>query len=147
MVSTNGSQSAKLPTKEDETEKMIKEDGNSIEQVEEDGDGDSDSDSDGDDSEHAGVVQDENEENVKLRATPSKKKTSLFLNSDKKKNRNEKNALTHLIPGYTARMRLESSSLDKYKCGIRELGRRAERTMHPPETLSSKQLPKKSTTT
>lgn len=38
-----------------------------------------------------------------------------------------KNALTSLIPGYTAPMRLDSSSLDKYKCDISELGKRAER--------------------
>lgn len=38
-----------------------------------------------------------------------------------------RNALTHLIPGYTAPMRLDSSTLNKYRCGINELGRRAER--------------------
>ncbi|KAG7348016.1 Fcf2 pre-rRNA processing [Nitzschia inconspicua] len=42
----------------------------------------------------------------------------------------EKNALTHLIPGYTAPMKLLSSSLDKFRPagGIRELQKRAERT-------------------
>ncbi|KAG7368687.1 Fcf2 pre-rRNA processing [Nitzschia inconspicua] len=41
-----------------------------------------------------------------------------------------KNALTHLIPGYTAPMKLLSSSLDKFRPagGIRELQKRAERT-------------------
>ncbi|VEU34502.1 unnamed protein product [Pseudo-nitzschia multistriata] len=39
----------------------------------------------------------------------------------------KKNALTHLVPGYTARMKLDSSSLDRYRCGIGELGRRAEK--------------------
>jgi hypothetical protein len=42
----------------------------------------------------------------------------------------EGNALTHLIPGYTAPMKLNTSSLDKFRPpgGIRELQRRAERT-------------------
>lgn len=39
-----------------------------------------------------------------------------------------KNALTSLIPGYTAPMRLDSSSLDKYRCNMKELGKRAEKT-------------------
>ena len=40
----------------------------------------------------------------------------------------EKNELTHLIPGYVAPMKLQSSSLDKYRCdSMTELGRRAER--------------------
>mmetsp|Transcript_4907 Transcript_4907/g.9128 ORF Transcript_4907/g.9128 Transcript_4907/m.9128 type:complete len:368 (-) Transcript_4907:241-1344(-) len=42
----------------------------------------------------------------------------------------QKNALTRLIPGYTAPMRLNSSSLDKFRPagGIRELQMRAERS-------------------
>ncbi|KAL3919330.1 MAG: hypothetical protein SGILL_003805 [Bacillariaceae sp.] len=40
------------------------------------------------------------------------------------------NALTHLIPGYTAPMKLNTSSLDKFRPsgGIRDLQKRAERT-------------------
>lgn len=80
-----------------------------------------------DELEHDGGEKDRKEENNKLFSTLSKsRRKSLFLNSKNKK-RNEKNSLTHLIPGYTAPMRLDSSSLDKYRCGTRELGMRAGR--------------------
>eukprot|EP00537_Pseudo-nitzschia_pungens_P001495 CAMPEP_0172359352 /NCGR_PEP_ID=MMETSP1060-20121228/3562_1 /TAXON_ID=37318 /ORGANISM="Pseudo-nitzschia pungens, Strain cf. cingulata" /LENGTH=287 /DNA_ID=CAMNT_0013080963 /DNA_START=115 /DNA_END=978 /DNA_ORIENTATION=- len=49
------------------------------------------------------------------------------IESSKENDKKKKNPLTHLIPGYTARMKLDSSSLDKYRCGIGELRRRAER--------------------
>uniref|UniRef100_A0A7S4AE67 Fcf2 pre-rRNA processing C-terminal domain-containing protein n=1 Tax=Pseudo-nitzschia australis TaxID=44445 RepID=A0A7S4AE67_9STRA len=55
---------------------------------------------------------------------PGKSSASLSAN---RTTSTKKNALTHLVPGYTARMKLDSSSLDKYRCGIKELGRRAER--------------------
>jgi len=138
MVRGRRSQSAKTdlaPTKEDGSEEISTEEGNSIEQVEDDEDGlvekspdetREEEDSDDDESEHDDNEKDENEEYNKFHAMPSRRK-SLFLNSDKKKKRNEKNALTDLIPGYTAPMKLDSSSLDKYRCGIKELGRRAER--------------------
>jgi len=80
--------------------------------------------SDDDESENDDDEKDESEENNKLLVMQSRRK-SPFRNTDKKKKGNEKNALTHLIPGYTAPMKLDSSSLDKHRCGIKELGRRA----------------------
>jgi hypothetical protein len=52
------------------------------------------------------------------------------LTRDRAKKSKVKNALTHLIPGYTAPMALNSSSLDKFRPagGIRELQWRAART-------------------
>ena len=58
---------------------------------------------------------------------PRKSSAASTSSSDDKAKTTKKNALTHLVPGYTARMKLDSSSLDKYRCGIKELGRRAER--------------------
>lgn len=136
MVRGSASQRAKInsaPKEEDGNEQVQEnEDGDVMkeekaveksldESREEEGSDDDDDESENDDDE-----KDENEENNKLLVMQSRRK-SPFRNSDKKKKRNEKNALTHLIPGYTAPMKLDSSSLDKYRCGIKELGRRAER--------------------
>mmetsp|Transcript_10695 Transcript_10695/g.25736 ORF Transcript_10695/g.25736 Transcript_10695/m.25736 type:complete len:306 (-) Transcript_10695:194-1111(-) len=69
----------------------------------------------------------EKDEETHTKNSNRPRRKSLLRYSDKKKSREDKNALTHIIPGYTAPMRLDSSSLDKYRCGINELGRRAER--------------------
>ena len=141
MVSTRNSarQSAKIdpaPTEEDGSEQVqeneavdiVKEEKAMTKSLDEsreeegsDDNNDVDNDDDGDDE-----SENDNEETNKLLVMQSRRK-SPFRNSDKKKKGNEKNALTHLIPGYTAPMKLDSSSLDKYRCGIKELGRRAER--------------------
>jgi hypothetical protein len=83
-------------------------------------DGDNDIDND-DESEH----DVDNDEDAQRSSALTNSRTSLLAGPDKRKNK--KNALTHLIPGYTAPMKLDSSSLDKYRCDIKELGRRAER--------------------
>mmetsp|Transcript_7124 Transcript_7124/g.15393 ORF Transcript_7124/g.15393 Transcript_7124/m.15393 type:complete len:323 (+) Transcript_7124:123-1091(+) len=103
-------------------------DGNGVKEDSDGNDGSGDEkDSDDDESENdVDDEDDEREENEEVFSIPTNRK-SFFQKSDKRKNKNEKNALTDLIPGYTAPMRLNSSSLDKYRCGIKELGRRAER--------------------
>jgi Fcf2 pre-rRNA processing len=96
------------------------------------------SDDDDDDEEEEERRQDEND--GKLEAESSKVTAKLLLrqpnlaslaNTKKsKKKKQNKNELTHLIPGYTAPMKLSSSSLDKFRPagGIRELQKRAQRT-------------------
>jgi hypothetical protein len=61
---------------------------------------------------------------VRLTKAPTRLKQS---NSNQKKTKNE---LTNLIPGYTAEMRLNTPSLDRFRSsgGIRDLQKRAERT-------------------
>ncbi len=81
-------------------------------------DGSESDDSENDDSES------ETEEPVSQHPVKSSQRKSLLR---KKPSTTGKNSLTSLIPGYTAPMRLDSSSLDKYRCDIRELGKRAER--------------------
>lgn len=62
--------------------------------------------------------------------TTSMQHTKANRNTNKTKSESMGNALTKLIPGYTAPRMLNTSSLDKFrpKGGIRELQRRAERT-------------------
>lgn len=64
---------------------------------------------------------------LRLPSYAPKKQASSSEQNNKTK---QKNALTHLIPGYTAPMKLYSSSLDKFRPtgGIRDLKQRAERT-------------------
>ena len=145
MVRTRSGAGIESPsTKKEANDDIVTENGNSIDDVGEDkddnvvdeenvveessdeGSEEDGSDEDEDESESDDVEKDENEESHKIQVMPSRRK-SLLLNSSKKKKTNAKNALTHLIPGYTAPMRLDSSSLDKYRCGIKELGRRAQR--------------------
>jgi len=99
------------------TEKSADDEEN-IEEGDVDENSDDEKDDNDDESEHDGT---------KKTSTLPISSTRLLLGSRKNKNSKEKNALTHLIPGYTAPMKLDSSSLDKYRCGMKELGRRAQR--------------------
>ena len=86
-----------------------------------DGDGDEDEDEDGDNNE------DINPKEREQHQWETKVKTISARHERRKK---EKNELTHLIPGYTAPMKLSTSSLDRYRPsgGITALQRKAERT-------------------
>lgn len=78
----------------------------------------------------SGNIESDNEGIESSHHRPSKPlKTSLKSNVLKGKS-SQRNLLTHLIPGYTAPMKLDSSSLDRFRPagGIRELQKRAERT-------------------
>jgi len=97
-----------------------------------DKDDDDDNDNDNDDDKDDDDDKESTEETHKLFTVPSRRRHRIFLGSRNKSGSSnkseEKNALTHLIPGYTAPMKLDSSSLDKYRCeSMKELGRRAER--------------------
>jgi len=102
----------------------LKEEENNTEESDDDDDDNNDDDDNDDDKE-------EIEETQNLSAVLSRRRHRIFLGSRNKPGSNksvEKNSLTHLIPGYTAPMKLDSSSLDKYRYGsMKELGRRAER--------------------
>ena len=84
-----------------------------------DSENDSENDSDSDDGES---------DSDEIGSHPSLTFTRESLLGSNNKKRDGKNALTSLIPGYTAPMRLDSSSLDKYRCSMKELGKRAEKT-------------------
>ena len=67
-------------------------------------------------------------------STPKKKsanEATPLTQTTKRKNKKikgPKNELTRLIPGYTAPLKLNTSSLDKYRGGISELQKRAQQT-------------------
>lgn len=86
----------------------------------------------GDDGEEDFEERDENVAEPKEELLAVSKTAPIKTVDPPKKDRKkvEKNELTKLIPGYTAPMKLNTSSLDKYRPagGIKELQRRAERT-------------------
>ena len=87
------------------------------------------SDSDEDNSENDDSDSDDDEsDNDEINAHPSLTSTRESLLRANTTKQGGKNALTSLIPGYTAPMRLDSSSLDKYRCNMKELGKRAEKS-------------------
>ena len=90
---------------------------------------DEDSDSDDDSSDDDNEMEETVETNTSFTVPGNRKRSRILLGSRNNKSSNEKNELTKLIPGYTAPMRLDSSSLDKYRVGsMKELGRRAQGT-------------------
>jgi hypothetical protein len=96
--------------------------------ADDDDDDDNDDDNDDDDNDDDNEMEEIVEKNNSFTVS-SRKRHRTLLGSRNKKSSNEKNELTKLIPGYTAPMRLDSSSLDKYRVGsMKELGRRAQGT-------------------
>ena len=90
------------------------------------------SENDGSESEDSKDDDSENDDSESETEEPNSQHPTMMSSTRKsllreKPSTTGKNALTSLIPGYTAPMRLDSSSLDKYRCDIRELGKRAER--------------------
>jgi hypothetical protein len=79
----------------------------------------------------AAISDDDDDEDDDLDSEQQVKHEKREKKKDRKaKKKREKNELTKLIPGYTAPMKLNTSSLDQYRPagGIKELQRRAERT-------------------
>ena len=133
---------------EDGTEEISTEDGNSVEDVEkvsDDGANEKEESSEGNGSDDDENDDDESEnEDTSLHPSLTSTRESLFRKASKNKYKDEKNALTKLIPGYTAPMRLDSSSLNKYRCDIKELGRRAEKSDASTKDFSLEAIAKKS---
>lgn len=100
---------SKSPRKNKEAEKAA----NNDDQADDSDQNEEKDENDADDSDHS--------DKVDRRKRDPEKKTKV---------KGPRNDLTHLIPGYTAPMKLNTSSLDKYRSsgGLSELQRRAERT-------------------
>jgi hypothetical protein len=80
----------------------------------------------------AAISDDDDDEDDELDSEQQVKREKREKKKHRKREakKREKNELTKLIPGYTAPMKLNTSSLDQYRPagGIKELQRRAERT-------------------
>jgi len=79
------------------------------------------------------AIKETNSKTARIAKISARRRKSLLSNTStaavnsNTKNK-PKNALTKLVPGYTAPMRLDSSSLDKHRFSIGDLGKRAERS-------------------
>ncbi len=93
-----------------------------------DGSGGEEDDSENDNSENDSDGDDDESDNEEIKMHPSLTSTRDNLLRTNTTKQGGKNALTSLIPGYTAPMRLDSSSLNKYRGNMKELGKRAEKS-------------------